>query len=186
MSRVGRRPIVIPAGVQVDIEASRVVVQGPKGTLETSIPAGIKLEFKDGVAEAKRTVENKKTRALHGLFRSLVANAVWGVAKGFSKELDLVGIGYRAVIQDKALNLSVGFSHQVEFAFPEGIEITVDNTRKNIPNHVATMVVSGIDKGQVGQVAADIRKIRPPDAYKGKGIRYADEVVRTKVGKKGA
>ena len=101
-------------------------------------------------------------------------------------ELDLVGIGYRAEIQGRALTLSVGFSHQVEFEFPEGIEIKVDKTRKNIPNHVATMAVSGIDKGQVGQAAADIRKIRPPDAYKGKGIRYADEVVRTKVGKKGA
>ena len=186
MSRVGRRPIVIPAGVQLDIEAARVVVQGPKGTLVTAIPAGIQLEFNDGVAEAKRIDESKKTRALHGLFRSLVANAVWGVAKGFTKELDLVGIGYRAAIQGRALNLSVGFSHQVVFEFPEGIEITVDKTRKNISNHVATMVVSGIDKGQVGQVAADIRKIRPPDAYKGKGIRYADEIVRTKVGKKGA
>ena len=186
MSRVGKQLIVIPAGVQLDIEAERVVVKGPKGTLVTSIPAGIQLEVNDGVAEAKAKDDSKRTRSLHGLFRSLVANSVWGVAKGFSKELDLVGIGYRAEIQGKALNLSVGFSHRVEFAFPEGIEIKVDKTRKNIPNHVATMVVNGIDKGQVGQVAADIRRIRPPDAYKGKGIRYANEQVRTKVGKKGA
>ena len=186
MSRVGRRPIVIPAGVRLDIEAARVVVQGPKGTLETTIPAGIQLELNDGVAEAKRLDESKKTRALHGLFRSLVANAVWGVAKGFKKELDLVGVGYRAEIQGKSLDLSVGFSHPVLFEFPEGIQIMVDKTRKNISNHVATVVVSGIDKRLVGQVAADIRKIRPPDAYKGKGIRYADEVVKTKVGKKGA
>ena len=186
MSRVGRQPIVIPAGVQLDVEAARVVVQGPKGTLETVIPAGIQLEVNDGIAEAKRHDESKRTRALHGLFRSLVANAVWGVAKGFRKELDLVGIGYRAEVKAGALTLSVGFSHQVEFEFPEGIEIKVDKTRKAIPNHVATMVVSGIDKGKVGQAAADIRRIRPPDAYKGKGIRYADELVRTKVGKKGA
>ncbi len=186
MSRVGKQPIVIPADVELDVEADRVVVRGPKGTLETVIPSGIQLEVTDGIAEAKRINESKKTRALHGLFRSLVANAVWGVAKGFSKELDLVGIGYRAEVRAGALTLNVGFSHQVEFPFPEGIEIKVDKTRKNIPNHVVTMLVSGIDKGKVGQTAADIRKIRPPDAYKGKGIRYADELVRTKVGKKGA
>lgn len=186
MSRVGRKPIKLPSGVELDIQASRVIVQGPKGSLETSIPAGIRLELNDGTAEAKRTKENPKTRALHGLFRSLVANAVSGVSEGFSKQLDLVGIGYRAEIRGKALSLSIGFSHKVEFPFPEGIEIKVEKGTSTIPNYVATMTILGIDKAQVGQVAADIRKFRPPDAYKGKGIRYCQEVVRTKVGKKGA
>ncbi len=186
MSRVGKKPIEIPAGVKLDVQTARVVVEGPKGSLETSIPAGLRLELNDGVAEAKRDNENQKTRALHGLFRSLIANAVSGVSEGFSKELDLVGIGYRAQIQGKALSLSVGFSHKVEFPFPEGIEIKVEKGRSNIANYVATLTVTGIDKARVGQVAADIRKVRPPDAYKGKGIRYRHELVRTKVGKKGA
>ena len=185
MSRVGRNPIEIPSGVELKIHTDRVIVKGPKGSMETSIPQGIHLDINGEIAEAKRDNENQKTRALHGLFRSLLANAISGVSQGFSKELDLVGIGYRAAIQGKVLNLSVGFSHKVEFPFPEGIEIKVEKGRSQIANYVATLQVTGIDKAQVGQVAADIRKVRPPDAYKGKGIRYRNELVRIKVGKKG-
>lgn len=186
MSRVGKKPIRVPSDVELDIQASRVRVKGPKGTLETPIPKGIGVEVQDGVAQASRAGDDPGIRALHGLFRALLSNAVKGVSKGFSKELDIVGIGYRAEVQGKALNLTVGFSHSVEFPFPEGIDIKVEKARRTTPNYAATVIVSGIDKGRVGQVAADIRKIRPPDPYKGKGIRYADEMVKTKVGKKGA
>jgi len=185
MSRVGRQEIEVPSTVKVTIEKDLVRIEGPLGSLKTSLPASIRVEFRDGHLVTHRDSETKQARALHGLTRSLLANAVTGVTQGFKKELDLVGIGYRAEVKGKALNLSLGFAHLVEFPISEGIEIQVERTKKTITNYVASILVSGRDKQRVGQVAADIRLLRRPDPYKGKGIRYADELVRLKVGKKG-
>ncbi len=185
MTRVGSRQIEIPSEVKVTVEEGQVRVQGPRGSLTTVVPAPIRVELTAGVLSAHRDSEEKPVKALHGLTRSLLANAVEGVTEGFKKDLDLVGIGFRAAVQGKTLNLSLGFAHPVEFPISEGIEIKVDRDKKPISNYVASIVISGNDKQQVGQVAADIRSLRPPDAYKGKGIRYADEVVKLKVGKKG-
>lgn len=186
MSRIGKMPIEVPSGVKVKIEKERVLVEGPKGTNETPIPRGIQIELSENVLVAKRENDQKSTRALHGLTRALLANSVNGASQGFEKGLDLVGIGYRAEMRGKHLHLSLGFSHPVEFPVPDGIQISVEREAKPISNYVATIKVSGASKYRVGQVAADIRSLRPPDAYKGKGIRYSDELVRTKVGKKGA
>ena len=185
MTRVGRKQIEIPSGVKVTIEKGQVSVQGPRGSLTTSVPAPIRVELTEGVLLAHRDSEDKPVKALHGLTRSLLANSVQGVTEGFKKDLDLIGIGFRAAVQGKTLNLTLGFAHPVEFPISEGIEIKVNRDKKPISNYVASIVISGNDKQQVGQVAADIRSLRPPDAYKGKGIRYADEVVKLKVGKKG-
>lgn len=185
MSRVGRKTIEIPSEVKVTIEKDQVSVQGPRGSLTTPVPPQIRVELTDGELLAHRESDEKPVKALHGLTRSLLANAVRGVTEGFQKELDLVGIGFRADVKGKTLNLSLGFAHPVEFPISEGIEIKVDRGKKPITNYVASIRVSGNDRQQVGQVAAGIRALRPPDAYKGKGIRYADEVVRLKVGKKG-
>ena len=185
MTRVGSRQIEIPSEVKVTIEKGQVSVQGPRGSLTTAVPAPIRVELTEGVLLAHRDSEDKPVKALHGLTRSLLANAVQGVTEGFKKDLDLIGIGFRAAVQGKTLNLTLGFAHPVEFPISEGIEIKVDRDKKPISNYVASIVISGNDKQQVGQVAADIRSLRPPDAYKGKGIRYADEVVKLKVGKKG-
>jgi large subunit ribosomal protein L6 len=138
------------------------------------------------VLTAHRESNSKEARALHGLARALLANAVVGVSEGFVRKLDVVGIGYRAEARGRYLNLSLGHSHPIEFPIPEGIEISVEREPRQISNYVATIKVSGADRSRVGQTAADIRALRPPDAYKGKGVRYSDEVVRTKVGKKGA
>ena len=186
MSRIGQKPIQIPSGVKVVVEAGRVLVEGPKGKLETLLPQGIKAEVVDGTLMAQRQNEENRTRALHGLSRSLLANAVLGVTQGFQKELDIVGIGFKAEMRGKSLNLSLGYSHPVEFRVPEGISIKVERATRTIQNYVGTVVISGIDKWQVGQVAADIRSLRTPDSYKGKGIRYSGEFVKLKVGKKGA
>ena len=186
MSRVGKKEINIPEGVKVAIEKSVVAVNGPLGRVGVALPEKIHAEVSDGLLKTVRQSEAKTVRALHGLIRSLLANAVHGVSQGFTRELDVVGIGYRVEAKDKRLNLSLGYSHPVSFPVPEGVEIKVDRAQRTIANYVATVVVKGCDKQQVGQVAADIRSIRPPDRYKGKGIRYADEVVKLKVGKKGA
>lgn len=186
MSRVGNRPIEVPADVKVRVEVGKALIEGPKGRLETPVPAEITLEIKDGVIEAKRDSETPKARSLHGLTRTLVANAVWGVSQGFTKELDVIGVGFRAEVAGKALKMALGFSHPVEVPFPEGIQMQVRKAQRSMANYAATIVVSGIDKAKVGQVAADLRKLRPPDAYKGKGIRYAHEQIKLKVGKKGA
>ncbi len=185
MSRIGRKKIDLPSEVKVTIEKDQVRVQGPRGALTTAVPAPIRIELTDRELLAHRDSEDKPVKALHGLTRSLLANAVKGVTEGFRKDLDLVGIGFRADVKGKTLNLSLGFAHPVEFPFSEGIEIKVNRDKKPITNHVASIVVTGNDKQQVGQVAADIRRLRRPDAYKGKGIRYAGEVVKLKVGKKG-
>jgi large subunit ribosomal protein L6 len=186
MSRVGKKEITIPEGVKVVVEKDRVQVSGPLGGLEVSLPPRISAEFSDGTLKAVREIEERSVRALHGLMRSLLANAVKGVSEGFEKELDVVGIGYRAEVAGKVINLNVGFSHVVSFPIPDGIEIKVQRAQRKTSNYTMSILIKGRDKQQVGQVAADIRSVRPPDSYKGKGIRYFDEIVRLKVGKKGA
>jgi len=176
MSRIGRKPIPLPAGVKIALAPDKVDVQGPKGKLTIPLPHGITFEQKDGVLNAVRATEDH--RALHGLARALVANAVTGVTTGFKKELDIVGVGYRAELKGKAVAFALGKSHPIEFKIPEGIQITVDKQTH--------LVVSGADKGQVGQVAADIRSLRPPDPYKQKGVRITGERLKKKAGKAGA
>jgi large subunit ribosomal protein L6 len=176
MSRIGRKPIPVPAGVKISPVAGKVEVQGPKGKLQVLVPQQIRLEQKDGVLTAVR--DNEEHRALHGLARALLANAVHGVTQGFKKELDIVGVGYRAEVKGKAVAFALGKSHPIEFPVPEGIQITVDKQ-----THI---VVSGADKAQVGQVAANIRSLRPPDPYKQKGIRITGERLKKKAGKAGA
>lgn len=176
MSRIGKKIIPVPSGVKVAIAGGKVDVQGPKGKLSVPLPDGITFEQKDGVLTAHRATENH--RALHGLARALVANAVHGVTQGFKKELDIVGVGYRAELKGKAVSFALGKSHPVEFAIPEGIQIAVDKQTH--------LIVSGADKGQVGQVAADLRSLRPPDPYKQKGIRITGERLKKKAGKAGA
>jgi len=176
MSRIGRKPIPVPAGVKVEISASAVEVQGPKGKLSVPLPPGIHLEQKDGVLVAVRQTEEQ--RALHGLARALVANAVHGVTQGFKKELDIVGVGYRAEVKGKSVSFSLGYSHPIGFPIPEGIQISVDKQTH--------LVVSGVDKHLVGQVTANIRGLRPPDPYKQKGIRLVGERLKKKAGKAGA
>lgn len=179
MSRVGKAPIQLPNQVKASVSAGLVHFRGPKGELEVRLPQGISGEVKDGVLSFRRQDDSNTQRALHGLTRALAANAVRGVAEGFQKELQIVGIGYRAAKQGNDLvNITVGYSHPVNFPIPKGIQIEiVENTR---------IVITGADKQKVGQVAAEIRAIKPPDPYKGKGIRYKDEILKLKVGKAGA
>jgi large subunit ribosomal protein L6 len=176
MSRIGRKPIPLPTGVKIAMDDGTMNVQGPKGKLSLRIPRGIRFEQKDGVLTALRDTEDH--RALHGLARALVANAVQGVTTGFKKDLDIVGVGYRAESKGKYIAFALGKSHPIEFPIPEGIQVTVEKQ-----THI---VVSGADKGQVGQVAADMRSLRPPDPYKQKGIRITGERLKKKAGKAGA
>jgi len=176
MSRIGRKLIPLPAGVKVQLSSAAVEVQGPKGKLNIPLPAGIHFEQKDGVLQALRQSEDH--RALHGLARALVANAVRGVTEGFKKELEIVGVGYRAELKGKTVVFLLGYSHPVPFPIPEGIQITVEKQTR--------LVVSGADRAQVGQVAANIRGLRPPDPYKQKGIRLTGERLKKKAGKAGA
>jgi large subunit ribosomal protein L6 len=176
MSRIGRKPIPLPSGVKVALESGKVDVQGPKGKLSVPLPRGITFEQKDGVLTAIRATEEH--RALHGLARALVANAVHGVTLGFKKDLDIVGVGYRAELKGKIVAFALGKSHPIEFPIPEGIQVVVEKQ-----THI---IVSGADKGQVGQVAADMRSLRPPDPYKQKGVRITGERLKKKAGKAGA
>jgi large subunit ribosomal protein L6 len=176
MSRIGNKPIPVPSGVKIAMAPDKIDVQGPKGKLSVAIPRGISFEQKDGVLNVKR--ESDEHRAVHGLARALVANAVHGVTQGFKKEMDIVGVGYRAELKGKAVAFALGKSHPIEFPVPEGIQIAVDKQTH--------LVISGADKGQVGQVAADIRSLRPPDPYKQKGIRITGERLKKKAGKAGA
>ena len=178
MSRIGRKPIVIPAGVDVKIDGSTVTVKGPKGTLSRTVHQNMNVAVDNGVINVTRPDDNKLNRSLHGLTRTLVANMVEGVEKGFSKELEINGVGYRAAKQGKDLVLNIGYSHQVVVSEVDGITIEVPSPNK--------IVISGPDKQKVGQFAAQVREKRPPEPYKGKGIKYADEVIRRKVGKTGA
>ncbi|MFZ0492448.1 MAG: 50S ribosomal protein L6 [Acidimicrobiia bacterium] len=177
MSRVGKAPIQIPSGVDVTVRGQDVSVKGPKGALDRTFTDRVRINVEGGVATVERFDDQRESRALHGLSRALLANMVAGVKDGFRKELSIVGVGYRANLQGGVLELQVGFSHPVKIEAPKGISFEVPN-----PTHV---IVSGIDKELVGQVAADVRKVRPPEPYKGKGIRYVDEYVRRKAGKAG-
>ena len=177
MSRIGRQPVVIPAGVTVDIKEGNVVtVKGPKGTLERTLPAEMTIQMEDGHVVVTRPNDLKKMKALHGLTRTLIHNMVVGVSEGYQKVLEVNGVGYRAAKQGKKLVLNLGYSHPVEIEDPEGLESSVDGNK---------IIIKGISKEKVGQYAADIRDKRRPEPYKGKGIKYADEVIRRKVGKTG-
>ena len=178
MSRIGKKPIAIPPGVKVQIQGNTVAVQGPKGKLETRIPVGITMEQKDAHLIATR--ENDSLSALHGLARALVNNAVDGVTKGWSRELEIVGVGYRAELKGKStVVFTLGYSHPMELPLPAGVECVIDPKQTRL-------TVSGIDRQKVGQVAAEMRGLRPPDPYKNKGVRYVGERLKKKVGKTGA
>ena len=176
MSRIGKQPIELPSGVNVAISPGRVQVNGPLGELSQNVPARMQIDQDDGTLVVKRPTERGDDRALHGLTRSLVANMVEGVTKGFEKRLELQGVGYRAALRGTDLELNVGFSHPVVIKPPQGISFEVPDA--------TTVLVKGIDKQQVGEIAAQVRKVRPPEPYKGKGIRYEREYVRRKVGKR--
>jgi large subunit ribosomal protein L6 len=176
MSRIGNKLIPVPSTVKVQIKETSVEVQGPKGKMAVALPRGIRFEQKDGVLVAKR--DSDEQRALHGLARALVANAVTGVTDGFKRDLDIVGVGYRAEVKGKNVVLALGYSHPIEFPIPEGIQISVEKQTH--------MTVTGANKGQVGQVAANLRALRPPDPYKQKGIRITGERLKKKAGKAGA
>ncbi len=176
MSRIGKQPIPVPAGVTVGIDPGRVMVNGPLGELQQTISQRMKIEKVDDTLVVTRPTDRGEDRALHGLTRSLVANMVEGVTKGFERRLEIQGVGYRAALRGTTLELAVGFSHTVSIEPPTGIEFEVP-----VPTQV---VVKGVDKQAVGQVAAEVRRVRPPEPYKGKGIRYEGEYVRRKVGKR--
>ncbi len=178
MSRIGRMPVEVPQGVDVNIRGSHVRVKGPKGQMEHTFPAAMRITQKDGVITVERPSDERIHRALHGMTRALINNMVTGVSKGFEKVLEVNGVGYRAELSGEKLVINVGYSHPVEVDPPEGITFDVDARARLIK-------VQGFDKAQVGQVAADIRKIRPPEPYKGKGIKYLDERIRRKAGKAG-
>lgn len=175
MSRIGKQPVVIPAAVKVAVAGSSVHVEGPKGKLDQALPAGIMVEVKDGKVLVTRPDDTGKSKAMHGLVRALINNMVNGVTKGFEKELHIEGVGYRAAVAGSKLNLTLGYSHPVEFEIPKGITITVEAQTE--------VKITGIDRALVGQVAANIRFLREPEVYRGKGIRYKDEHIRRKAGK---
>lgn len=177
MSRIGKLPILIPSGVTVTIEGSTVKVKGPKGELSHRVPAGITIDRADNTLNVKRESDETNHKSLHGLTRSLIANMVEGVTKGYSKQLEITGVGYKAEVKPYGLLLSLGYSHTIEFKAPAGIKLTAPQ-----PTQV---LIDGSDKMLVGQVASEIRSLRPPEPYKGKGIRYAGEVIRRKAGKAG-
>ena len=178
MSRIGRKPIPVPAGVEVRSRDGGVEVEGPKGRLTTRLPPSIEMERDGGALRFLRADDRKQTRAYHGLARALVANMVRGVTEGFSVELVLEGVGYRAELRERQLELSLGYSHPVRVEAPAGIEVQLEGQNR--------IRVAGIDRERVGGFAAELRALRPPEPYKGKGVRYADEKVRRKVGKSGA
>jgi large subunit ribosomal protein L6 len=178
MSRIGKKPIPVPAGVTVTVDGSTVKVKGPKGEMSHRFPSEMTYKLEDGVLTVERPSESKNHRALHGLTRALLANMVQGVTQGFRRGLEIIGVGYRAEKKGKSVVLNVGYSHVVEYPEPEGITITTPSP--------TVVVIEGIDKQKVGQVAAEIRAVRPPEPYKGKGIRYQGEQVRRKAGKTGA
>jgi large subunit ribosomal protein L6 len=183
MSRIGKKLIPLPAGVKYKVEGNTVLVEGPKGKVSALIADGITLETKDGVLHVNR--ENDKQAAMHGLTRALVANAVQGVTKGWQRELDIVGTGYRAEMKGKGtVVFTLGYSHQIEVPLPTGIEVTVAPSK--LDSKWTHVTVSGIDRQKVGQVAADMRSLRKPDPYKNKGVRYSDEKLKKKAGKTGA
>jgi large subunit ribosomal protein L6 len=178
MSRIGKKPIAIPKGVTVKVLDGAVDIQGPKGKLRQAHPAGINFELADGHLVAKCATDNGELGKFHGLARSLIANAVSGVTDGFKKELDIVGVGYRAEVKGKQVIFALGYSHAVVFDIPQGIDVAIDKQTH--------LTVTGVDRQLVGQVAANIRRLRKPDPYKQKGVRYTGEVLKKKAGKTGA
>jgi large subunit ribosomal protein L6 len=176
MSRIGKKPVLIPSGVKVQVEGSLVRAEGPRGKLSQPMPAGLRATVDGGKVTIAREGEDRKMRALHGLARALIANMVSGVKDGFEKKLEIVGIGYRAQTQGRNIQISLGYSHPVIFPLPEGITAEIDKQ--------TAITLRGADKSLLGQTAARLRALRKPDPYKGKGIKYADEVIRRKVGKK--
>ena len=177
MSRIGKQPVAVPAGVDVSIDGQHVTVKGPKGTLEHTVAEPIAVKLEDGAVSVTRPDDERTSRSLHGLTRTLIANMVVGVTQGYSKAMEIVGTGYRVVAKGGDLEFSLGYSHTILVKAPEGITFTVESPTR--------FSVNGIDKQQVGELAANIRKLRKPEPYKGKGVRYADEVVRRKAGKAG-
>lgn len=178
MSRIGKKPVEIPKGVEVKLQGREIVVKGPKGQLSWSVPPEITVKIEDSKVIVERPDDTKQKKALHGLTRALIANMVKGVSEGFKRELEIVGVGYRADVKGNKLVFGLGYSHPVEFELPEGITATLDHKVKPMK-----LILEGIDKQLLGQVAANIRALRPPDAYKGKGIRYAGERLILKPGK---
>lgn len=177
MSRIGKNPIDIPSGVEVSVGASEIQVKGPKGTLQTPVHPTVEYKIEDGKVYVSRIDDSRQARGQHGLRRTLLANCVDGVTKGFAKTLEVIGVGYKVSVQGKKIVLNVGFSHPVEFDLPAGLEAKAEGTK---------LTIEGLDKQLVGEVAAQIRRVRPPEPYKGKGIKYADEYIRRKAGKSGA
>lgn len=180
MSRIGNKAVAIPSGVTIEVKGSTLHVQGPKGELSYALLPQVDIVVEEGEAKVTRKNDSKEARARHGLTRALLANMVKGVSDGYQKELEIIGVGYKAALKGKQLQLNLGYSHPIDFDIPENIEIVQDERNKNI------LRIRGVDKQLVGQVAAQIRELRPPEPYKGKGIRYSDEQVRRKVGKAAA
>jgi len=177
MSRIGKNPISVPSGVTIALDGNRITVKGPKGELARAIPADMLISQENGTVTVNRPSDDPKHKALHGLSRTLIANMVEGVTKGFTKQLDIVGVGYKAETRPYGLQLALGFSHAVEYKAPQGIKLTAP-----IPTQI---LIEGANKEVVGQVAAELRSLRPPEPYKGKGIKYAGEQIRRKAGKAG-
>jgi large subunit ribosomal protein L6 len=178
MSRIGKKPVTVPQGVTLDLKGSEVAVKGPKGELRRQLHPEMQLALADGIFTVTRPSEEQKHKALHGLTRTLVQNMIDGVSKGFTKTLEIQGVGYKAEAKPYGVNLIVGFSHPVKYEAPKGIKISVENN--------TTVKIEGADKEKVGQVAAELRAVRPPEPYKGKGVRYQGEQIRRKAGKTGA
>jgi len=176
MSRIGKKPIPVPPGVKVAVKGDAVSVEGPKGALSQAIPSGLSVKMDSNVLTVERSSDHRTVRALHGLIRSLLANMVHGVKDGFERKLEIVGIGYRAQLQGRNLQLALGYSHPVVFPLPDGVQAEVERQ--------VSITLKGADKALLGQLAAELRSLRKPDPYKGKGIKYAEEHIRRKVGKK--
>ncbi len=185
MSRVGKKPITVPSGVNVTINDNELEVKGPKGVLKTPVPSGVQFKMEDGALVAERA--NDDLAALHGLARALANNAVVGVTEGFTKDMDLVGVGYKAEVQGRKIVFALGYSHQVEYSLPEGIDAKAERkpSKTGVSQYQLTITLTGIDKQLLGQVAAELNRLRKPDAYKGKGVRYSDKLYRLKPGKTG-
>lgn len=175
MSRVGRKPIPLPKGVEVTQQGNEIVVKGPKGSLRTPLIQGLSMKVENGSVVFERGDEERQSRAFHGLMRALIANNVAGVSEGFRRDLDIIGVGYRGEVKGREVVFQLGYSHPIHFKIPEGIDIAVDKSGR--------VTITGIDRQKVGQTAAEIRSLRLPDPYKGKGIKYTDEVIRRKAGK---
>lgn len=183
MSRVGKKPIEIPKDVKINITDSAVEVQGPKGKLTTAVPAGVSLKVDEGKLVAER--QDDDYTAIHGTARALIANAIRGVSQGFSQEMDVVGVGYKAELKGRAIQFALGYSHPIEFVLPDGVTAKVEKLARTINQYQTTITLSAIDKELLGQTAANMHRLRKPDAYKGKGVRYANRPMKLKPGKTG-